>query len=494
MNTGIQYGLIILATALLLLSSCKKEYNGKAKDNLPPQTYTVVDTIIRHGTNSFSSQVQINWWADDPDGFVTGYEYTFDSLITASTIWHFTRSQDSLFVLATPPGHDTVRFQFYVRAIDNLGMKDPTPAHLGYPVKNSPPTLVFVAGVNKPLRSFPVIKYFFSGSDPDGNANLNHFEMCLNDSTQSPYLLDVSVNAITLSAVDFLSLHPAAMVYTNNSLTALSNTANGLVLNDSNRIYLRAVDNAGAHSHWVGSYRIFIKKPVSNFLLVDGYPTGGAAVESFYAQHLQANGISSFDTLQIFQQVGGAYTQLAPDNLTQSRIFNLFHTICWFSNDAVNSFAIGQKTLNDFFNSNGRLLLAVYVSTSFDPQSTALDFTPADTLVVPADTTLLLADTSSLFAQQSGYPTLRSNAYIGTVRPFALASGATDLYHGNIIAKDNLTLSLSPWQRISTLIAKKSNTGGQTNLVLSTLELQKLDGNLNMDAFFGKVMHGEFGL
>ena len=138
--------------------------------------------------------------------------------------------------------------------------------------------------------------------------------------------------------------------------------------------------------------------------------------------------------------------------------------------------------------------MAVYVSTTFDPQSNFLDFTPAASLEIPTDTTLLLADTSTVFAMQTGYSSLKSSVYISTVRSFNLQNGATSLYDGNLIAKDNITLNLSPWTGASTVIAKKTNGSGQTNFVLSTLELQKLDGNANISLFFNKILHTEFGL
>ena len=486
--------LSFLFLSICILFSCKSKLDGIVKANAAPETYTVVDTIIRHGTNSFNSQVEISWWSNDPDGFVNGYEFTFDSIITSNTVWNFTKKQDSIFLLSTPPGHDTVRFQFYVRAIDNLGLKDLTPAHLSYPVKNSPPTVSFLPGANNPLKTFPVLKFYFEGSDPDGFANLNRFEICMNDSTNTPYPIAVSATSFTIEANNFLSNTPLSSVYLNSSLVALPNPINGLILNDTNKIFIRAVDNADAKSNWVSSYSLYVKKPTSTILLVDGYPTNGAAVENFYATNLIANSFPVFDTMQIFQQAGGHYTQLAPDNLTQSRIFKLFNTIIWFSNDAYNSLSIGQRTLNDFFNNNGKMLMAVYISTSFDPQSTFLDFTPIASLEIPNDTTLLLADTSTVFAMQSGYSSLKSNFYISTVRPFNLVNGATKLYDGNLIAKDNITLSLSPWTGISTVIAKKQNGTGQTNFVISTLELQKLDGNANISAFFNKILHNEFGL
>lgn len=483
-----------LLLIFLFAPACKNSFEGDVLPNLTPETYTIVDTIIRVGDDRLNSQVQISWWANDPDGFITGYEYTFDSIINESSSWHYIASQDSIFLLATPPGEDTIDFHFSVRAIDNLGARDPTPARLIYPVKNSPPSVAFVKAVNNPVITFPVIRYYWQGSDPDGIENLNHYECCWNDTGQLPFMLDITATGAIFEAVDLQSDFPACKVYLNNNADALPELMNGLALNDTNILYIRAVDNAKAVSPYVASYAIYVKKPKSTILLVDGYTSDNAAVESFYTQQLAATGFSVLDTLQIFQKSNGAYKQLAPDNLTQSKLFALFNTIIWFSKDVSNSLSLGQKTLNDFFDNNGKLLMAPYVSSLFDEQSNFLDFTPIQSFVVPSDTTLLLTDTSLILPVAAGYPTLKSTTILGVVRPFRLAVEATSLYNGSLIAKDNNTLSLSNWMGISTVIARKANASGATNFVISTLELQKLNGLNNMGDFFHQVLINEFGL
>jgi hypothetical protein len=42
-------------------------------------------------------------------------------------------------------------------------------------------------------------------------------------------------------------------------------------------------------------------------------------------------------------------------------------------------------------------------------------------------------------------------------------------------------------------MAKKEDGVGNTNFVISTLELNKLDGLINIDEFFQKVIIDEFG-
>lgn len=485
-------GFIILYA--LLFTACNNSLEGDLNSNFPPETFTVVDTIIRIGDDRLTSQVEISWWADDPDGLIAGYEYTFDSVTSSNGNWHFTTANDTIFLLPTPPGADSIDFIFSVRAIDNLGLKDPTPASLTYPVKNSHPSVAFTAAANNPVITFPVIRFYWQGNDPDGIENLSHFECCWNDTTQLPYKIEISATGAIFEATDLQSDFPLCKVFLNNNTVAQTELMSGLALNDSNVLYIRAVDNALAMSPFIASYTLYVKKPASTFLLIDGYTSGGAGVVDFYTQQLAEAGITAVDTLPIFQKVNGVYSQLSPDNISQSRLFALFNTIVWFSNDAVNTLSLGERTLNDFFNQNGKLFLSVYVSSLFDEQSDFLDFTPIQSFVVPEDTTLLLTDTSSVVALQSEYPDLSSNSFLGIVRPFNIASGATALYDARLIAKDNATLSLSGWNGISTIMAKKKNNLGETNFIISTLEIHKLNGLLNITGFFEEVFINEFGL
>ena len=417
-------------------------------------------------------------------------------MITASTIWNFTTKQDSTFILSIPPGKDTVDFTYYVRAIDNLNVPDPTPARLGLPVKNSAPSIAFVSGTNNPVISFPVVKFYWKGTDPDGEENLLRYELCWNDTLQSPYSLDVSVSSGTFMATTFSINNPTSSVFANNDLIAQATLMNGMLLNDTNRLFIRAIDKSEAKSAYISSYKIFIKKPSSTTLLVEGYtsPAQSATALAFYSQNMSAAGVTAFDTLNIFQQQAGVYTQLAPDNLTQARIFSLFDAIIWFSNDASKSLSIGQRTLDNFFNADGKLFMALYVPSAFDDQSTFLDFTPVQSLITFQDTSFILYDTTSIFPQQSGYPVLENTVLTSNAKPFNLYPGATAIYNANITARNDISLVTFPWTGTSTVMASKTNQSGQVNFIFSSIELQKLNGLSNATQLFQRLFVQEFGL
>ena len=471
----------------LVVVSCDTSFQGEVTANEVPETYTTIDTIVRSGDNRLNSEVHIRWWGDDPDGIVVGFEYTF-----GQGPWSFIDRNDSVFVLSPPPGKDTVDFDFQVRSVDNDGAVDPTPAVLTYPIKNSDPSIAYVVAGNNPTVSFPVVRYNWEAADPDGSANLNEIELAWNDTTGALTTIDVVNTSGTFIATDLTADVTDAQLYLNNNTSPEPFTVPNMRLNDTNRLYIRAVDNSDARSTWVASAPIFLKKVSSPVLLVNAY--NGTTVEEFYKDQLRNQGITTFDSLRIFETgAGGALTQQSPDNLTQSRVFDLFDVIIWFGNNAEKSLSLAQKTTSDFFGDGGKMLMAVYVSSVFDEQSQFFDFTPIESLVEFADTTLILADTSRLFPGEAGWPTLQSTQFVGVVKPINPSIGVTPLYSSSLLANDKVNGQIFNWPGNSQVVVKQTNNG-QTNFIMSVLELQNLDGNGNLDQFFQKVLIDEFGL
>jgi hypothetical protein len=478
----------------VLLGACKKhQITGNAASNLAPETSLTMDTIIRGGDDRLNAEVHIHWWGDDPDGFLKGFEFTFDSVLDASTSWVFTQAYDSVFLLPPPPGEDSMDFVFSVRAVDNADQRDPTPARLTFPIKNSVPAVTFLPGAQNPVFTFPALRFYWEASDIDGLETVNRFELAWNDTTGPFYATPATATSAIFEADDPGASFPQCRVFLNNDATQQPDLMQGLRLNDSNQLFIRVVDNSEAASPFVGSYKLFVRRVTSSVVLINAYTSGGAAVESFYAESLLDQGITSFDTLRIFEKVGGNLTQQSPDNLSQARVFNFFETMIWFGNSADKSLSLAQKTTVEFFNKGGRMLMAVYVSSSFDEQSQFLDFTPIESLVDPTDTTLILADTSAVSAQQPGWPALESSAFVGVVKPMNIVIGAEPLYSAELLARDDSTLNITSWTGNSSVMARRKSSG-QTNFILSTLELQILDGLGNIDSLFQRIYKDEFGL
>lgn len=486
---------ILILIAGQTFYSCKDSIQGNPVENMPPQTYTVVDTIIRSGDLRLKTQIDISWWGDDPDGYVVGYEISFDK-----QNWTYTTSSDSSFLFEIPGGIDTFDFSFYVRSIDNAGGKDLSPARLIYPVKNSPPSIKFIYAttnpVRKPEKTFPAIKFNWQASDPDGFENIGYYELYINDTNRSPVIIDpVYSSALFIADKDSFSNDLlSCKLLLGSSLTEHDQRIWGLKLNDSNVFYIRAVDIVGEKSLFAGSYKLFVRKPESNILLVNAYDKSISTNEQFYQTHLNNIGISNFQITRI-KEVNpetNTYTELAPDNITQSYIFDFFDAIIWFGKDVAYSLSLAQRSLGDFLAGDGKVFMAVEISSSIDQQAGYLDFTPIDSLVnLPKGVNGFRIERDSILPALAGWPLLKASKFISSARPFYQNVNSVSLYDAKIVKTGSF--GKAPWEGKSTVIASHKRNG-KTNFIISSLELQNLDGLGTMDDLFQKIFIGELEL
>ena len=128
----------LAGTSLALLASCAKD-PLRVDRNRPPRTFLVaapIDSTISHPAAtgvSYSYRVHLYWRGEDPDGYVTGFLWSFDD--SSAGHYHFTTKTDSIFDLTVNDSTDITggatiigftRFHtFYIRAVDNLGKPDP---------------------------------------------------------------------------------------------------------------------------------------------------------------------------------------------------------------------------------------------------------------------------------------------------------------------------------------------------------------------------------
>ncbi|RYD73197.1 MAG: hypothetical protein EOP53_20555 [Sphingobacteriales bacterium] len=486
--TRILYSLVFFS--LFAINACRSDFEGDVKPNQAPETYTVVDTIFREGSNRFPSSLEVKWWGSDADGFVTGYEISSDG-----TNWKFTKRQDTSFIVDIPAGSDTFNYQFYVRAIDNNGLKDQSPATLSYPVKNSAPTVSFtystVTPTRRPLKSFPVTRWSWSGNDPDGFENLDKYELIWNDTTQSPYTLSKSYSEATLEGLDWSVTTTGTRVYPGSLRNALAGEISGLKLNDSNVLYIRAIDKVGAKSRWNGSYKIYIRKPVSKTLLVNANSTRIDQAETFYKTNLQAAGITNFDVIRVREIKDNNYTELSPDNFTQSLIFQYFDAHIWFGNQSDYTLGLAQRTTESLLDKGGKLFIATNFSAAVDLQAGYLEFTPIDSLVnPPAGSQFRLNVGAPVRARLQNWPDLKAEKIVSSARPFYEEFGATPLYDAEITRSSSSSSEV--WSGKSVIMAKRNGSNGKANFIICSLELDNLNGNGNMPQLFKKLFVDEF--
>jgi hypothetical protein len=155
MHKKVLITLLLFSFIILLLVHCTKKPDPVNIQNQPPETYlvnipdvspdTLDTTYIYHARLIF-------WYGTDEDGLVTRYDWAIDDTAYSANIagsgWH------SLYMDSTLATQDTIAFEaplpdtiyshtFYVRAVDNHSLPDPTPAHRVFSTSNIPPNTRF---------------------------------------------------------------------------------------------------------------------------------------------------------------------------------------------------------------------------------------------------------------------------------------------------------------------------------------------------------------
>lgn len=173
----------LAAAVLLSLGGCNEENSPSPRGNSLPQTRISSDTPRPFDATSY--RVRINWVGSDEDGIIEGYYYAWDDTVddAGAPTWRFIASSESTFTVsadscAVPPcTDDTEPFfdyhTFWVKAVDDQGGHDPTPAYRTFTATTVAPTVEITQG---PItlcpglcgRTSDYVVVEWVGSDPDG--------------------------------------------------------------------------------------------------------------------------------------------------------------------------------------------------------------------------------------------------------------------------------------------------------------------------------------
>ena len=129
----------VIVVLLLSLHQCKQQ-TEPAEPNQPPTT-TLYNLPAENDT--LFALVELAWDGGDEDGYIAGYEYRYTTTYIASgdsvtTDWIFT--DEDVEIIAFDSKDSVNRQQFEVRAVDNTGNVDPTPAERTfYTIQTVPP-------------------------------------------------------------------------------------------------------------------------------------------------------------------------------------------------------------------------------------------------------------------------------------------------------------------------------------------------------------------
>ena len=176
--------LVIPLAALLFLTGCRKQAKIFVDENFAP------DTRLTSAPGPYSQtnyRIHMYWDGIDPDGFVVAYHFAWDDTVppygAPNSPWRLTTNSDTLFKALIDSIGETRRHTFYVRAIDNEGKLDPSPARVRFDAWTVAPHIRFLYRVGGPLdpgsdnydpgekdtvlMGTP-IEFVWDGWDPDG--------------------------------------------------------------------------------------------------------------------------------------------------------------------------------------------------------------------------------------------------------------------------------------------------------------------------------------
>jgi len=147
---------------IALLTGCGKENPVPSAQNLPPDTTL---ELLTDRADTTSLKVHLRWSGSDPDGEVVCFETRWDTLD-----WVRVARSESVFVLSeadsagAPLGAG--RHTFAVRAVDDRGVEDPSPASVSFTARNLLPETEIVSGPD--AVTCPIVRVEWRGWDYDG--------------------------------------------------------------------------------------------------------------------------------------------------------------------------------------------------------------------------------------------------------------------------------------------------------------------------------------
>jgi len=472
-------GLYLLGLSFFLLASCSKEEDPI---NKLPDTKIFLGEINLSGEQRLTSQVEIFWSGYDADGFITGYELSING-----GEWTYTTSSDSVFKFAIGAETDTPDIDLRVRAIDNLDKRDPEPAFLRIPVKNTPPTIEFNRDLIPEDSTWILLSLLWLADDLDGVETIDSVSLKFND---GPWY---NFN----SNLDFVSLVPEDPqaegstpfdLYLGLDANPYSGTINGLELNNSNIIYIRAKDVAGSYSVIDTLEPIFIKKQNSDLLVVDA----GSAIprpRNVWLPMINQIYSNGADYISLVDY-GGNYVP-AFWNPTFDLLISQYDKV-FLNTDAaeLNGALVLEQAadaIQKYLNNDGKMLISTSLPFDIREGSAIFSFSPMDSLSSSEGQARLVTDSQLVAtANAMGYEALTSSAFIVGADPFYAKTGAEVLFTAQLTR-------INGWSGPNNAIAKSRNSEGNTNQVFSSFELHLLNKDEDeLKTFFDQVLNEEF--
>ena len=445
----------ILLSVLVLSLSCKEDVANRPFVNQSPKTFLWLypDSTVGIGV----SRQHLRWWGEDPDGLIRGYLFAFGvfpnhvtRIPTPDTLrYTFVTSNDTtilfpldtlfrnftVFVRAVDNGFRSLNHQSIVRmsptpfwdkndngvfdpSVDVLlpdltSSVDPMGAVQTFPVRNTPPTIVFAMNpysvadtLKQPDTTYTVATFAFKGSDPDGDNTLAKYRIALNDSSSGASWLELPTRDTIVTLVvprgrsDSAGSAVDADVYGGASFLSrrLINRLPGLRLDALNKLYVKVRDVAGEYSRTIalprGTDIWYVKRPRGRILLVKDYLLADSSLAlSTYLTSLAAVPGGQFTTadqididrgLSVASKdpaAGAVLGALTPPfidpALTQTML--LYDYVFWYT-EQYPSLWIARQCIFPYIQNGGKVLFSTMFLNSNDPRGALRDFAPIDSI------------------------------------------------------------------------------------------------------------------
>lgn len=503
---------LLISTILfsfVFLLSCGEDFIDNPAGNNPPETSIALfpDSTIAPQP----SRLKVAWWGDDSDGLIVGFYYTWDGIT-----WTFTDENEILFSLQIGAGDTT--YAFKVSSADNggngiydnrvfqngidfgpepfidsnsdsvynngekffdIGLVDPTPATLDFPLKNTAPTIEWNSLSTIPAISFPVMSFGWNVDDLDGLSTILKINIALNDTTDPNNIvaLDGSVRTITLRTKEFNSSNPKMEILIEGIETNIFyEKLPGLKFDDYNKFYVQAVDISGATSQFISlpdtGKTWFVKKPKGEILIMDDYSTSDGAA-AFYDAMMDSLGLTGKYDVYDYLNQKPPYT-----NVTFLQTLKLFKYVLWYS-DNNPSLDLAASSVQTFIDAGGKIAFSMQFPQTVDPVLLQ-GFLPINTDTIYTRTSLLPNTIISADTADPAYPQLTTITSLFRIKSFYLnPNGAIPIYY-------------FPNNEMRGFIGFFNNT---KSLFFYGLPLSKSNGgSANVKSLLSKVFFEDFGV
>lgn len=505
-----------------LMAACDSDISGELLENLAPNTeLSVRDTSLvenLEGLTRLPSSVFVSWSGTDPDGFVASFEIrAYDrsesGSIDPEASWVNTTSQDSLILLPIPFGERKADVVFEARAIDNLGLKDPTPSRTVFPIENGPPSLRLSTFDIPPDESFTAFSFGWSVFDPEGEATIARIDVSLNDSLNFVSMPSNTRFATFLGQLDENNPNETeveARIYTGRGFVTTDLFVPGLRLDAENTLYIRAADQTDTTSV-MQRYTWDVRRPRGEVLFVNDYrKVLESVLEEFHLGVLRSylpedTEIESWNLSEPFLSGATTSGQLsdalpASASPTLEQTFLLFKYIYWVSTGVTGSangsnLAFSAPAMNSFFSSGGKLMIHTPVQLPTNPEefltNPAISLLPLTDVITFPDSlrpSLRLPNNGRITAVSvvpgigAQLPELFANRLIIRTLPYVIAGNIIPLYEAEYTYNTRTGGRSGPWTGPATVASMSSD---QRVALMAIPIVSETDGTIQFDGVDG---------